>query len=264
MLCRRRRRGWCSSTAFMRRSCRRWPACRPACQVSTLAAALKTGAARWSSSTSARHVAFENNVFAALNTASCSDGALVTCRAKMRRCAAPVHLLFVATQKEVASLSALPGGGRKPAAACTVIEDYVALTEDGLFDQCGDAKSCSAPTRACSHVRVQRESAERFSHRQLRGVAGARTAAIMSISGRRSARAFRATTSTSLQSGRGRRMRDRRARADRRPPARRHAYTDRPRQAATASAAQLHKMHRRRRRARGVQRQDRRARRARS
>ena len=58
---------------------------------------------------------FQDNVFAALNTAFLHDGALIVVP-RDTRAAAPVHLLFIATQKGVASYPRLPGGGRVAAA----------------------------------------------------------------------------------------------------------------------------------------------------
>src|SRR5512146_255482 len=76
------------------------------------------------------HAAFDDNLFAALNTSYLHDGALVIAE-KNRTCAAPIHLLFVATRKEIAVyprclVVAETGSG------CMVIEDYVSLT-DGVY-----------------------------------------------------------------------------------------------------------------------------------
>ena len=49
-----------------------------------------------------RHAAFDDNAFAALNTAFLHDGALIVVPRNVA-VAAPVHLLFIATQPEAAS-----------------------------------------------------------------------------------------------------------------------------------------------------------------
>ena len=103
------------------------------------------------------------------------------------------------------------------------------------------------------HVRVQRESGERVPHRVVRRVARAREP--LSLGQRRARRAAsrgsisrcgRPPTATELLA--------RRARADRRAPARRHAHLHRSRAAARHEPATA-QVHRRRRRACGLQRQ---------
>ncbi len=107
----------------------------------------------------ARHAAFENNVFAALNTSYLRDGALVTV-AKNRVCAAPVHVLFVATQKEVAAYPrclVIAESG----AECTVVEDYVCL-EDGVYFNNAVTEIAVGANARVRHVRLQREGASAF------------------------------------------------------------------------------------------------------
>ena len=78
-----------------------------------------------------RHVEFRDSVFAALNTAFLHDGALVLVPRDVSA-AAPVHLLFIATQKGAASyprcLLVAESGS-----AVTVVEDYVALQPGTYF-----------------------------------------------------------------------------------------------------------------------------------
>ena len=111
----------------------------------------------------ARYVGFENDVFAALNTAWLRDGAYVHV-AKNQKCPSPVQLLYVATQKEAAvyprCLVVAESGSE-----CTVIEDYVALmggaNEDAYFDDAATEIVVGEGARV-RHVRLQREAAGAF------------------------------------------------------------------------------------------------------
>jgi len=106
-----------------------------------------------------RMAAFENNAFTALNTAFVNDGALVLL-ARGATAAQPLHLLFIATQKEVASyprcLVVAAAGS-----SATVIEDYVALTPDAYLTN-AVGEFVLADDARLNHVRVQRESAAGF------------------------------------------------------------------------------------------------------
>jgi Fe-S cluster assembly protein SufD len=106
-----------------------------------------------------RHVEFRDNVFAALNTAFLHDGALVVAP-RDTVAAAPVHLLFIATQPEAAThprcLVVAETGS-----AVTVIEDYVAL-HDGAYFTNAVAEVALAENARVDHVRVQRESGKAF------------------------------------------------------------------------------------------------------
>jgi Fe-S cluster assembly protein SufD len=111
----------------------------------------------------ARHAGFENDVFAALNTAWLRDGAYVHV-ARNRKCAAPVQLLYVATQKDAAvyprCLVVAESG-----AECTVIEDYVALMEganEGAYFNDAATEIVAGEGARVHHVRLQRESAGAF------------------------------------------------------------------------------------------------------
>lgn len=107
----------------------------------------------------ARHAAFENNVFAALNTSDLRDGALVTV-AKNQACAAPVHVLFVATQKEIAAYPRCLVVA-ETGAECTLIEDYVSLTDGAYFNN-AVTEIVVGPGARMRHVRLQRESLGAF------------------------------------------------------------------------------------------------------
>ncbi|MDP2706859.1 MAG: Fe-S cluster assembly protein SufD, partial [Burkholderiales bacterium] len=78
-----------------------------------------------------RHTEFRDNVFAALNTAFLHDGALIVVP-RNASVSVPVHLLFIATQKEAASyprcLLVAESGS-----TVTIVEDYVALQEQAYF-----------------------------------------------------------------------------------------------------------------------------------
>ncbi len=107
----------------------------------------------------ARHVEFDDNVFAALNTAFLHDGALVVVPREVAA-AAPVHLLFVATQKGAASyprcLLVAEAGS-----AVTVIEDYVALQQETYFTN-AVTEIVLADSADVHHIRVQRDSGQAF------------------------------------------------------------------------------------------------------
>ncbi len=106
-----------------------------------------------------RHTEFRNNLFAALNTAFLHDGALIAVP-RNASVAAPVHLLFIATQKEAVSyprcLLVAESGS-----AVTVIEDYVALQEETYFTN-AVTEIALADNARVNHVRVQRDSGQAF------------------------------------------------------------------------------------------------------
>ncbi len=106
-----------------------------------------------------RHTEFRNNLFAALNTAFLHDGALIAVP-RNASVAAPVHLLFIATQKEAVSyprcLLVAESGS-----AVTVIEDYVALQEEEYFTN-AVTEIALADNARVNHVRVQRDSGQAF------------------------------------------------------------------------------------------------------
>jgi Fe-S cluster assembly protein SufD len=106
-----------------------------------------------------RHAAFDDNAFAALNTAFLNDGALVVVPRNVAL-PAPVHLLFVSTQKEAASyprcLVVAEAGS-----SVTVVEDFVAL-QDGAYFTNAVTEIAVADNAIVNHVRVQREGAQAF------------------------------------------------------------------------------------------------------
>lgn len=106
-----------------------------------------------------RHAAFRNNVFAALNTAFLHDAALIVVPRDVAL-AAPVHLLFIATQTEVASyprcLVVAESGS-----SVTLIEDYVALQDEAYFIN-PVTEIAAADQARVNHVRVQRDSGKAF------------------------------------------------------------------------------------------------------
>lgn len=102
-----------------------------------------------------RTAAFEHNAFTALNTAFVSDGALVVLP-RGAAAAKPLHLLFVATQRDVASYPRCLVVAEAGSSA-TVIEDYVALTADAYLTN-AVGEFVLADDAQLNHVRVQRES----------------------------------------------------------------------------------------------------------
>ncbi len=126
--------------------------------VGTLAAMLSTQASSIQAHLG-QQVAGHDALFAALNTAFLQDAAvLVVPRASAL--AAPVHLLFISTQSEVAShprLLLVAGAGSK----LTVIEDYVALHEGSYFTN-AVAEVVVGANAQLEHVRLQRESKQGF------------------------------------------------------------------------------------------------------
>ncbi len=105
------------------------------------------------------HTEFQDNVFAALNTAFLHEGALIIVPRNVS-VEMPVHLLFIATQKEVASyprclLIAESGS------AVTVLEDYVALQEEAYVTNTV-AEIVLADNAIVNHIRIQRDSNQAF------------------------------------------------------------------------------------------------------
>jgi Fe-S cluster assembly protein SufD len=106
-----------------------------------------------------RHVGFQDNLFAALNTAFLHDGALiiVPCDAVIER---PVHVLFIATRAESAShprCLLIAGSG----SAVTIVEDYVTLQE-GPYITNAVTEIAVGDNAQVSHTRLQRDSGQAF------------------------------------------------------------------------------------------------------
>ncbi len=123
--------------------------------VSSLAEALTTNPALIEPHLAA-HAGFDQQVFTALNTAWLRDGAVVHV-AKNAVVDEPLHLLFIAAQKDAVScprcLIVAETG-----AQCTVIEDYVSATDAAYFTN-AVTEIAIAPNARVRHVRLQRESA---------------------------------------------------------------------------------------------------------
>lgn len=106
-----------------------------------------------------QHLAFHDALFAALNTAFLQDAAVLVVP-RETTLAAPVHVLFISTQPEVAShprLLLVAGAGSK----ATLIEDYVAL-HPGTYFTNAVAEVALGANAQVSHVRIQRESQQAF------------------------------------------------------------------------------------------------------
>jgi Fe-S cluster assembly protein SufD len=107
----------------------------------------------------AQQATIAGNVFAALNTAHLRDAAVILLP-RDAQIKAPVHILFVATQKEVVSYPrtlVLADTGCE----ATVIEDYVTLQEDIYFTN-AVTEFVLADNARLHHVRIQRESGKAF------------------------------------------------------------------------------------------------------
>jgi len=106
-----------------------------------------------------RHVALPDNVFAALNTVFLHDAAVIVAP-RNRVVAAPVHLLFIATQKEAVSaprcLLVAESGS-----SITLIEDYVSL-QDATYLVNPVTEVALADHAHVKHIRVQRDSQHAF------------------------------------------------------------------------------------------------------
>ena len=105
------------------------------------------------------HTELQDDIFAALNTAFLHEGALIIVPQNIP-VELPIHLLFIATQKEVSNhcrclLIAEPGS------TVTVIEDYVTLQEETYITNTV-AEFVVADNAHVNHIRIQRDSKEAF------------------------------------------------------------------------------------------------------
>ena len=144
-----------------------------------------------------RHAEFDNNVFTALNTAFLNDGALIVVPRGVAAKAA-IHLLFIATQKDVISyprclLIAESGS------TVTVIEDYVALQDEAYFTN-AVTEIVLANNARVNHIRVQREGAQGF-HIAHCTVSAARASNYQSVSVALGARISRYNLNVALAEG---------------------------------------------------------------
>ncbi len=106
-----------------------------------------------------RHAEFHDSLFPAINTAFLHDAALIVVP-RETSVAIPVHVLFIATQPDIAShprilLVAETGS------VVTMVEDYVALHQGAYFSNSVVEVVVGASAKV-EHIRVQRESAEAF------------------------------------------------------------------------------------------------------
>jgi Fe-S cluster assembly protein SufD len=106
-----------------------------------------------------RHAGFQDNLFAALNTAFLHDGALIIVprNAAIDR---PVHVLFIATQAESTShprCLLIAGSG----SAVTMVEDYVSLQE-GSYITNAVTEIAIGDNAQVNHTRLQRDSGQAF------------------------------------------------------------------------------------------------------
>ena len=102
---------------------------------------------------------FENDAFAAVNTAFLNDGALIRVSRDVKA-SAPIHLLFVATQKDIAvypRVLIVADAG----AECTVIEDFIGFA-DGPYLTDAVSEVFVAGNARVGHVRLQREAQTAF------------------------------------------------------------------------------------------------------
>ena len=107
----------------------------------------------------AQHADVEQQVFAALNTAWLRDGALIVL-SRNTQLAQPVHVLFVATQANAVACPRVLVVAES-GAQCTLIEDYVALTDGAYFTNAVTEIAVATGARV-RHVRLQRESKQAF------------------------------------------------------------------------------------------------------
>ena len=131
--------------------------------VSNLQTALATHAAAIEAHLG-RHADFCDNVFAALNTAFLHDAAVIMVPPNVTL-AAPVHLLFIATQKEVASTPrclVIAESGSE----VTVIEDYVVLYQPRWQEEAHFTNAVTEialkDNASVNHIRIQREGSKAF------------------------------------------------------------------------------------------------------
>ncbi len=106
-----------------------------------------------------QHATINGNVFAALNTAHLHDAALIMLP-RNTKVKAPIHLLFIATQKDVVSYPrtlVLADNGCE----VTVIEDYVTLQDEAYFTN-AVTEFVLADHARVHHIRVQREGGKSF------------------------------------------------------------------------------------------------------
>ncbi|MDE2365333.1 MAG: Fe-S cluster assembly protein SufD [Betaproteobacteria bacterium] len=106
-----------------------------------------------------RHAGFQDNLFAALNTAFLHDGALIVVP-RNTAIEGPVHVLFIATRAESTShprCLLIAGAG----SAVTMVEDYVTLQE-GAYITNAVTEIAVGDNAQVNHTRLQRDSGQAF------------------------------------------------------------------------------------------------------
>lgn len=106
-----------------------------------------------------RFASFSDNIFVALNTAFLHDGAVIIVPRNIS-VASPIHLLFIATQKEVTSYPRCLVIA-EPNSNVTVVEDYVAGQEVAYVTNAVTEISV-ADNAHVNHIRLQRDSHQSF------------------------------------------------------------------------------------------------------
>lgn len=101
----------------------------------------------------------DDDAFVAVNTAFLGDGAFVHV-ARNTRVAAPVHLLFVATQKDTAVYPRVLVVAES-GAECAIIEDFVGFSDGSYLTDAVSEVHVGENARV-AHVRLQRESPAAF------------------------------------------------------------------------------------------------------
>lgn len=145
--------------------------------VSTVADSVR-GASDITEAHLARHVDFESDPFAAVNTTHLQHGAVIMAP-RDHRAERPVHVLFVSTRPDCASYPRVLVVADR-GAELTFIEDHVSLT-DGAYFVNGVTEISAGENAGVRHVRVQRESDRAF-HIATCGVTLARDARYVSQS----------------------------------------------------------------------------------
>jgi Fe-S cluster assembly protein SufD len=126
--------------------------------VGNLSAALATHAAAVKPHLG-HHATFRDNLFSALNTAFLHDAAMIVVP-RETAVQTPVHVLFIATQPDVAShprLLLVAEAGSE----VTLVEDYVALHEGAYFTNSVVELALGVNAKV-EHVRMQREGVQAF------------------------------------------------------------------------------------------------------
>ena len=106
-----------------------------------------------------RHIKFNENAFAALNTAFLNDAALILV-SRDTKVTEPIHALFIATQKDTANYPRLLLLSESNSKA-TIVEDYVSL-QDGPYFTNSVTEIVLLDNAHINHIRVQRESTKAF------------------------------------------------------------------------------------------------------